>query len=201
MEFVLTKVSDKGATKRGQLLSLHEEIMSCKRCPLAKTRTIPVPGEGSLSAELMFVGEAPGVDEDLQGRPFVGRAGQLLTKIIEAMNFRREQVFITNVVKCRPPDNRTPSSAEVEQCRVYLLAQVEAIQPRVIVTLGKVATDFFVPLEGNISKLRGNFYEFGNILIMPTFHPAYVLRNEGNKAIKKLVWQDMKKVMAVLNKR
>lgn len=198
MDFLVAEKKGKG--KRDDLISIHSQILSCSRCPLAKTRKNVVPGEGNFAAELMFVGEAPGVDEDAQGRPFVGRAGQLLTKIIEAMNRSREEVYITNVVKCRPPDNRTPHPAEVEKCRGYLLAQVEIIKPRVIVTLGKVATEFFVPVEGNMTSLRGNFYAFGEILIMPTFHPAYVLRNEGNKAIKKLVWQDMQKVMAVLGK-
>jgi len=191
----------KERNKKDDLLLIHSHIQSCCRCPLARTRKNPVPGEGNFDADLMFVGEAPGVDEDAQGRPFVGRAGQLLTKIIEAMRRTREEVYITNVVKCRPPENRTPHPDEIEKCRGYLLAQVEIIKPRVIITLGKVATEFFVPVEGNMTSLRGNFYAFGDILVMPTFHPAYVLRNEGNKAIKKLVWQDMQKVMTVLGQQ
>ncbi|MBM3284368.1 MAG: uracil-DNA glycosylase [Candidatus Aminicenantes bacterium] len=192
---------DSKARPRDTLLSLHEKILNCRLCPLAGSRTRAVPGEGDFDTDLMFVGEAPGADEDAQGRPFVGRAGQLLTKIIEAMQFRREEVFITNVVKCRPPENRTPFPEEIEKCRGYLLGQIEAIQPKVIVTLGKVATEFFVPLEASMANLRGKFYESGKILVMPTYHPSYVLRNEGNKAIKKLVWQDMQKVMAVLSKQ
>lgn len=203
VDFVVAKEKMKNQVeeKKDRLLSVHEKILRCQLCPLGRTRTTPVPGEGNFQAELMFVGEGPGGDEDAQGRPFVGKAGQLLTRIIEAMKLRREDVFITNVVKCRPPENRAPTPSEIEACRPYLLAQVEGIQPKVIVTLGQVATDFFVPLGGSITKLRGNFYEFGHILVMPTYHPAYVLRNEGNKAIKKLVWQDMQKVLAALGKR
>ncbi len=192
---------DKKARKRDLLLSLHEKILRCRLCPLADRRENAVPGEGDFGAPLVFVGEAPGADEDIQGRPFVGRAGQLLTRIIEAMKFKRDDVFITNVVKCRPPDNRTPFKEEIEACQPYLLAQVETIQPRVIVTLGKVATDFFVPIDVSMSSIRGNFFEFGKILVMPTFHPSYVIRNEGNKNIKKLVWQDMQNVMSVLGKK
>jgi DNA polymerase len=199
VDFVFTE--DKKARKHDLLLSLHEKILHCRLCPLADHRENAVPGEGDFDAGLMFVGEAPGADEDTQGRPFVGRAGQLLTRIIEAMKFKREDVFITNVVKCRPPDNRTPFREEIETCQPYLLAQVEAIQPRVIVMLGKVATDFFVPINASMSSLRGNFYEFGKVLVMPTFHPSYVIRNEGNKNIKRLVWQDMQKVMSVLGKK
>ncbi|MGQ9671756.1 MAG: uracil-DNA glycosylase [Candidatus Aminicenantales bacterium] len=199
VDFILKE--NKRMAQRNNLFSLHERILNCRLCPLAQTRRKPVPGEGNLASELMFVGEAPGVEEDVQGRPFVGRAGQLLTKIIEAMKFKREEVFITNVVKCRPPQNRLPTPAEIGQCRNYLLAQVERIQPKVIVTLGKVATDFFVPQEGRMTELRGKFFEFGDILILPTFHPSYILRNEANKEIKKLVWQDMQKVMKVLGKK
>ncbi len=195
------------ATKEGrkdrtvELRALEEKIRHCRLCPLAAGRKNAVPGEGNFQAGLMFVGEAPGADEDAQGRPFVGRAGQLLTRIIEAMKFKREEVFITNVVKCRPPQNRTPLREEVETCRDYLLRQIDAISPGVIVSLGKVATDFFVSSGAGMSALRGSFHYFGRILVMPTFHPSYVLRNEGNKNIKRLVWQDMQKVMAVLGKK
>ncbi len=199
VDFVIAE--DRKARKRNVLLSLHERILRCRLCPLAEHRENAVPGEGDFDARLMFVGEAPGADEDSQGRPFVGRAGQLLTRIIEAMKFKRDEVFITNVVKCRPPDNRTPFREEIEACQSYLLAQVEAIKPTVIVALGKVAADFFVPIDGSMSSLRGNFYEFGKIFVMPTFHPSYVIRNEGNKDIKRLVWQDMQKVMSVLGKK
>lgn len=177
---------------------LIRKIMSCQACPLFKGRTQAVPGEGNRQARLMFVGEAPGRDEDLQGRPFVGRAGQLLTKIIQAMGFSRDEVYIANVIKCRPPDNRTPRPDEVKACSPYLLRQIELIRPRVIVSLGKVATDFLLQSPKSMSELRGNFGEFQGIPVMPTFHPSYLVRNEGNKEIKKMVWEDMKKVLKLL---
>lgn len=189
------------AEKPKALQDLNQRILTCTLCPLSQGRTHAVPGEGHDRAELMFVGEGPGADEDFKGRPFVGRAGQLLTRIIAAMDFRREDVYITNVVKCRPPKNRTPVREEIEACKPYLIAQIEAIAPRVIVSLGKVATDFFHPSPTGMTKLRGHFVEYGKILIMPTFHPSYIVRNEGNKELKKLVWQDMKQVMAVLDKK
>lgn len=181
--------------------SVDERILKCQKCTLSQGKTNAVPGEGSLEAELMFVGEAPGRDEDLQGRPFVGRAGQLLTKIIGAMKFNREDVYITNVVKCRPPNNRNPNKEEIETCKNYLLEQIEMIKPRAIVALGRVATDFFVHSSLGMTALRGNFREFNDIQVMPTFHPSYIIRNEGNKSIKKMVWEDMKKVMTFLGKR
>jgi len=187
--------------KESPLLSLEEAILQCRLCPLAQTRTNAVPGEGNSSADLMFVGEAPGRDEDIQGKPFVGRAGQLLTKIIQAMHFERDEVYITNVVKCRPPGNRTPQGAEIECCRTYLFRQIEMIQPRVIVSLGKVASDFFIQSSLGMTALRGDFYDFNHIKVMPTFHPSYLIRNEGNKRLKKMVWEDMKKVMAFLGKK
>ena len=176
------------------VLSLEETILNCQKCPLAQTRTHAVPGEGDLNTDLMFVGEGPGRDEDLQGRPFVGRAGQLLTKI-------RDEVYITNIVKCRPPGNRNPQGSEIACCKDYLLAQIELINPKVIVTLGKVASDFFIRSSLGITALRGDFYDFGNIKVMPTFHPSYLIRNEGNKNLKKMVWEDMKMVMAFLGKK
>jgi len=183
------------------VLSLEETILNCQKCPLAQTRTHAVPGEGDLNTDLMFVGEAPGRDEDLQGKPFVGRAGQLLTKIIHAMTFKRDEVYITNIVKCRPPGNRNPQGSEIASCKDYLLAQIELINPKVIVTLGKVASDFFIRSSLGITALRGDFYDFGNIKVMPTFHPSYLIRNEGNKNLKKMVWEDMKMVMAFLGKK
>lgn len=185
-------------TKESPGQSLEETILNCQKCPLAKTRTHAVPGEGNLDADLMFVGEAPGRDEDIQGRPFVGRAGQLLTKIIHAMKFQREEVYITNVVKCRPPGNRNPQGDEIASCKDYLLTQIERIQPKVIVTLGKVAADFFIRSSLGMTALRGDFYDFHNIKVMPTFHPSYLIRNEGNRKLKKMVWEDMKQVMSFL---
>ncbi len=196
-EFVLSPSSSKDSP----YLSLKERILNCQKCPLYQGRKNAVPGEGNLGAELMFVGEAPGRDEDIQGRPFVGRAGQLLTKIIQAMQFKREEVYITNIVKCRPPENRNPHKQEIEMCQEYLREQLEMIKPEVIVTLGKVASDCFIQSKLRMTALRGNFYEFNNIKVMPTFHPSYLIRNEGNKEIKKMVWEDMKKVMAFLGKK
>lgn len=179
---------------------LQKKILSCQKCPLSRTRTNAVPGEGSLDTDLMFVGEAPGRDEDIQGRPFVGRAGQLLTKIINAMSFIRTDVYITNIIKCRPPENRDPQNEEISACHSYLLEQIEIIQPKVIVALGRFSSHFFTQTQMSMSALRGNFYDFHGVKIMPTFHPSYLIRNEGNKTIKKMVWEDMKKVMALLGK-
>lgn len=181
--------------------ALEEQILRCTLCPLSRERKNAVPGEGNLKAELMFVGEAPGQEEDIQGRPFVGKAGQLLTRIIEAMKFQREDVYITNVVKCRPPNNRIPHRDEVGKCSPFLIAQIERIKPKVIVALGKVAADFFIKNSAGMTSLRGNFYDYGGIQVMPTFHPSYVIRNEGNKEIKKMVWKDMQKVMALFGKK
>ncbi|MDD8025516.1 MAG: uracil-DNA glycosylase [Acidobacteriota bacterium] len=182
-----------------ELDELHTTILACRLCGLAEGRTRAVPGEGNPRAELMFVGEGPGRDEDEQGRPFVGRAGQLLTKIIAAMGYGREQVFIANIVKCRPPDNRVPLRGETAACTPYLLRQIELIGPKVIVALGKTATEFFLPdAVGSMTSIRGRFYDWKGIRIMPTFHPSYLIRNEGNKGPKKMVWDDMKLVMTLL---
>ena len=189
------------ASKKPSYHSLEEQILSCQMCSLGKGRKNAVPGEGNLEAELMFVGEAPGRDEDIQGRPFVGKAGQLLSKIINAMHFKREEVYITNIVKCRPPENRTPHVDEIEKCKAYLLSQIEMIQPRVIVSLGKVASDFFIHSRLGMTALRGDFSDYGGIRVMPTFHPSYLIRNEHNKILKKMVWEDMQKVMAFLDKK
>ncbi|MHB8095372.1 MAG: uracil-DNA glycosylase [Candidatus Aminicenantales bacterium] len=180
---------------------IEAQVLSCRLCPLSRLRTHAVPGEGNKRTEIVFVGEAPGRDEDLQGRPFIGRAGQLLTKIIEAMKFKREEVYITNVVKCRPPENRTPNPDEVRLCSPYLVAQIDLIAPRVIVTLGKVPTDYFVPGRASIGERRGRFFEYKGIKVMPTYHPAYVIRNEGNREIRQMVWDDMKQVMKLLGKK
>jgi len=202
------RVTEKSSPRRAgdpaaasRLGSVNDEILTCRKCGLAEGRTHAVPGEGDAAAELMFVGEGPGRDEDSQGRPFVGRAGQLLTKIIAAMTFERSRVFITNIVKCRPPENRVPQRGEVESCTPYLLRQVEIIRPRVIVSLGKTATDFFVPdATGGMTAIRGKFYDWNGTRIMPTFHPSYLVRNEGNREIKRMVWDDMRQVMALLGR-
>lgn len=174
---------------------LRVEASTCIRCPLSKTRTNVVFGAGNPEADLMFVGEAPGHDEDLQGLPFVGRSGQLLTKIIEAMGLTRDDVYICNVLKCRPPENRNPLPLEVEQCHPYLLRQVELIQPKIIVGLGTFAVHVLLRTEERISRLRGKLHTLGNIQVMPTYHPSFLLRNPN---YKRDVWDDMKVVMAEL---
>ena len=185
-------------SQRSRFQALEKQIQNCRACPLAETRTCAVPGEGRITAELMFVGEGPGSDEDQQGRPFVGRAGKLLTKIINAMGYKREDVYITNIVKCRPPDNRNPNIDEIEKCQHFLFEQIRLIQPKVIVALGNVPNHFFGKGRVGITSLRGKFYKYRNIQVMPTFHPSYLIRNENNRQLKSLVWDDMKKVLAFL---
>jgi uracil-DNA glycosylase family 4 len=186
------------AAERRSLEEIDQQVLVCKLCQLHKLRTHAVPGEGDRSARLMFIGEAPGRDEDAQGRPFVGRAGQLLRKIIAAMKFREDEVYITNIVKCRPPDNRVPHREEEEACSPYLVRQIELIRPRVIVSLGRTPTDYFVPGREGMTARRGNFGDYRGIPVMPTFHPSYLVRNEGNRELKRMVWEDMQKVMALL---
>ncbi|TWJ14358.1 uracil-DNA glycosylase [Geobacter argillaceus] len=172
--------------------SIRRELGECHRCQLGDGRTNLVFGVGNPRARLVFVGEAPGHDEDLQGEPFVGEAGQLLTKIIQAMGFQREEVYICNVLKCRPPGNRNPQPAEIEQCQPFLLRQVQAIAPAVIVALGTFAAQTLLATKEPISKLRGRFHDYHGIPLMPTFHPSFLLRNP---AMKREVWDDMKQVM------
>ena len=184
-------------SKESMLESLEMEVLSCRRCPLAAGRTNVVFGTGNPEAALMFIGEAPGHDEDLQGLPFVGKAGALLTKIIEAMGLKRKDVYIANVVKCRPPENRNPLPTEILACEEHLVRQVDIIKPRVICALGKISSQALLLTQEPISKARGVFQEYRGIKVMPTFHPAYLLRNPDDK---KLVWQDMKLIMAELKK-
>jgi uracil-DNA glycosylase len=165
----------------------------CKLCTLGRSQV--VFGVGSPKARLMFVGEAPGEEEDKRGEPFVGRAGQLLTKIIEAIGLTRDQVYIANVIKCRPPGNRNPEGDEVEQCEPFLFRQIEAIKPRVIVPLGKFAAQSLLKTTDPITRLRGRQFEYRGAALIPTFHPAYLLRNP---SAKREVWEDMKKVRAIL---
>jgi DNA polymerase len=187
------KTQDTG--HRTELDNLREEVLGCKRCGLHKTRHNVVFGAGDTKAKLMFVGEAPGEDEDMQGLPFVGRAGKLLTKIIEAMGLKREDVYIANILKCRPPNNRMPLPTEIMECEDNVKRQVGLIKPKVICTLGKFASQTLLRSQTPISALRGHFQEYNGIKVMPTFHPAYLLRNPNDK---KLVWQDMKKIMKEL---
>ena len=174
---------------------LSAEAHNCTKCRLAGTRTNVVFGVGDPNAELMFIGEAPGRDEDERGEPFVGRAGQLLTDIIKAMKLTREQVYIANVIKCRPPENRNPEPDELDACRPYIRRQVELIQPKVIVTLGRFGLQSLTEKGYGISAVRGQWLDYNGIKLMPTYHPAYLLRTP---AAKKDVWSDMKKVMAEL---
>lgn len=177
------------------LESVREELGDCRRCPLGGLRHSLVFGEGNPHAELVFVGEAPGADEDAQGRPFVGRAGQLLTKIIVAMGLKREEVYICNILKCRPPENRNPQPEEIAACEPFLIRQLEAIRPRVICALGSFAAHTLLKSEAPITVLRGRFHSYQGIPLMPTYHPAYLLRNPG---AKKQVWEDVRTIMKVL---
>ena len=183
--------------KRQALEKLQKEFDDCQMCGLCSARTHVVFGSGNPQAQLMFVGEAPGFDEDKQGLPFVGAAGQLLTKIIEAMKFKREEVYIANCLKCRPPQNRNPLPSEIVTCKPILMRQIEIIRPRVICALGKFAAQTLLESQDPITRLRGKFYDWNGAKLMPTFHPAYLLRNPADK---KLVWADAQKIMAELGK-
>jgi uracil-DNA glycosylase family 4 len=184
------------ALKANSLEELRAAIGDCRRCKLCSGRTNLVFGVGNPNAELMFIGEGPGRDEDLQGEPFVGRAGQLLTDIItKGMGMRREDVYIANVVKCRPPENRNPEPDEVAACEPFLKKQIELVRPRIIVALGKFAVQTLLQSKAPITKLRGQWHSYHGIKLMPTFHPAYLLRNPADK---KLVWEDIKKVIKEL---
>lgn len=180
------------------LEKIRADLGDCQRCKLWKTRTNIVFGEGSATAQLMFVGEAPGADEDASGRPFVGRAGQLLTKMIEAINFKREDVYIANILKSRPPDNRNPEADETKACIPFLFRQIATIKPKLIVTLGNPATQGLLETKVGITRLRGEFQDYPRIpgiKVLPTFHPAYLLRSPDKK---REAWEDLKKVKAFL---
>ncbi len=177
---------------------IRDDIGDCKRCRLCEGRTKIVFGQGSAGAEVMFVGEAPGADEDASGLAFVGRAGQLLTDMVEkGMKIKRSDVFIANVIKCRPPGNRPPETDEILTCQPFLEAQIKQIQPRVIVALGATAGKFMTKTADPISKIRGRFASWDGIPVMPTYHPAYLLRNP---SAKKTVWEDLKLVMGALGR-
>lgn len=198
MDLALKSTQDARLKK---LTVLRNEIANCTKCPqLASSRTQTVFCDGTPFAELCFVGEAPGADEDLQGIPFVGRAGQLLTKIIEACGLKREEVYICNVLKCRPPENRNPTPIEVENCKPYLVRQLDLVQPKMLVALGKFAAAHLLgekPERVPIMKLRGSIREYNGIPFMITLHPAYLLRNP---EAKREVWEDMKEVMRRLGR-
>ncbi len=182
------------------LEAISAEIAQCTACPLHEGRTNTVPGQGNAkNPDLLFIGEAPGADEDKQGLAFVGRAGQLLTKMIEAMGYTRDEVFIANINKCRPPGNRAPTPAEMETCMPFLKRQIAVIQPKVIVAMGATAVNGLVDLPQGmgITKARGTWMKFEGIDLMPTFHPAYMLRNPN---MKRPVWEDLKSVLGHLGK-
>ena len=186
---------------------LKEDALACIRCKLATTRNKVVFGEGDINAQIMFIGEGPGKQEDITGRPFVGRAGELLTQIIEkGMRMPREKVYIANIVKCRPTVNllmnkdRPPDQEEISECSYFILRQVKIIRPRVIITLGSPSTKFLLHTSQGITSLRGKWHEYEGIPVMPTYHPSYVIRNGGEKSpLKREVWGDIQKVLALLS--
>ncbi|HUQ04592.1 MAG TPA: uracil-DNA glycosylase [Kofleriaceae bacterium] len=179
------------------LTAIREQLGDCQRCKLCNTRNKIVFGVGPEPSPLMFVGEAPGADEDRLGDPFVGKAGELLDKMIEAMGWGRKDVYIANVLKCRPPNNRNPEADEVAACRPFLDAQIAAVRPRILVTLGRPAANVVLGKDAPISSLRGRFHEYRNLRVMPTFHPAYLLREPDRK---RDTWSDLKQVIAELER-
>lgn len=195
---VVASSATHGSTKlkEAALKALREEIGDCKRCKLSPGRKNIVFGEGSPAAKLMFIGEGPGREEDIQARPFVGDAGMLLTRLIEKMGFKREDVYIANIVKCRPPMNRDPEKDEIEGCRVFVEKQIEIINPQVIISLGRISSQTLI---GNpalkMTSIRGRFFDYNGTPLMPTFHPAYLLRNPKDKW---LTWSDAQKVLEKL---
>ena len=187
-----------GAATTWTLTAIRDDIGDCTRCKLATLgRKQVVFGVGNPNADLMFVGEAPGADEDIKGIPFVGRAGQLLTKMIEAMGFTRDDVYIANVVKCRPPENRNPEPDEIESCEPFLFRQIETIKPKVIVALGSFAAKTLLRTQDPISRLRGRIYDYHGAKLIPTFHPSFLLRSP---AQKKYAWEDLKTALGVMGR-
>ncbi len=185
------------APSRRDLKDIRQELGDCRRCKLWKTRTHLVFGSGDPKAQLMFIGEAPGAEEDQQGEPFVGSAGQLLNRLLERLGLRRAEVYITNVAKCRPPNNRNPDAEEIAACRPFLIQQIRSIRPQVIVTLGAVATHALLDAKAPLHRLRGQWQQWEDIPVMPTFHPSYLLRlpQERHKT-----WEDMQQVLKALKR-
>jgi uracil-DNA glycosylase family 4 len=184
--------------KARALAGLKGHMGTCTKCDLCRGRTNVVFGEGNPDAELMFVGEAPGKEEDRQGRPFVGDAGKLLDRLIDRMGFSREEVYIANILKCRPPGNRDPKEEEIEACLPVLKKQIEIVAPRVIISLGRISAQTLLGTKTPISKLRGKFAKLGTVLVMPTYHPAYLLRNPKAKMV---VWEDAQQVLKKLGRK
>jgi DNA polymerase len=186
------------APRDAGLAAIAQRVAACEKCALHKTRTRTVPGQGNPHPDILFVGEGPGEEEDIQGLAFVGAAGQLLTKMIEAMGYGRKEVFIANIVKCRPPGNRAPLPEEMEACLPYLKAQIAALKPRVIVALGATAVKGLIDPRASITRLRGHWRKFEGIDVMPTYHPAYLLRAP---SAKKEAWADLKETLRRLGRR
>lgn len=184
-------LDDRPTVKNDSLQKIAKDLVNCKRCRLHKGRTNIVFGEGNPKADLVFVGEAPGEKEDESGKPFIGRAGKLLTKMIESIGLTREDVFICNVVKSRPPENRNPEDDEIQACSPFLFRQLDVIKPKVVVTLGKFAAQTLLQTDTPISQLRGEKFPYRGAKLIPTFHPAYLLRNP---SAKKEVWIDLKTI-------
>ena len=189
------KPDDPSPSRIITLEEVRKELGDCKRCKLHRTRRTIVFGEGNEKATLMFIGEGPGYDEDVQGRPFVGKAGQLLTKIIESINLSREEVYIANIVKCRPPQNRNPEPDEIQSCNPFLMKQIRVIQPKIICALGTFAAQTLLKTDTKISQLRGKLFDLEGITVIPTYHPAFLLRNPERK---REVWEDMKKIAELI---
>ena len=179
------------------LADVREELGDCKRCKLHRTRRTIVYGEGNEKASLMLIGEAPGYDEDVQGRPFVGKAGQLLTKILQSINLPREEVYITNIIKCRPPQNRNPEPDEIRSCNPFLVKQIAVVQPQIICALGSFSAQTLLQTDIKITALRGKLHDLEGIQVIPTYHPAFLLRNPERK---REVWKDMKKIADLIRK-
>jgi DNA polymerase len=189
------KADEPGQSTMITLEDVRKELGDCKRCKLHRGRKTIVFGEGNEKATLMLIGEGPGYDEDVQGRPFVGKAGQLLTKIIQSVNLSREEVYIANIIKCRPPQNRNPEPDEIQSCHPFLMKQIEAIQPKIICALGTFSAQTLLKTETKITALRGKLFDLEGIKVIPTYHPAFLLRNPDKK---REVWEDMKKIVELL---
>jgi DNA polymerase len=189
-------VSDMEEARKDAWFRLRELTAACRKCPLAEGRKNVVFGDGNPSADVMFIGEGPGADEDEQGIPFVGKAGKLLNKILESVEISREEIYITNIVKCRPPGNRVPTVEEMTACDEYLQAQIALTRPRIIVCLGSTPTKWMLRTTEGITKIRGRWFNWRNISVMPMFHPSYLLRNASNKAgsPKHQTWLDIQEV-------
>lgn len=179
------------------LEEVRKELGDCQRCKLHRTRRLLVFGEGNAKARLMLIGEGPGYDEDVQGRPFVGRAGQLLTKILQSIGLQREEVYIANIIKCRPPQNRNPEPDEIQSCYPFLMKQIQTIQPKIICALGTFAAHTLLQTDAKITSLRGRVFDLSGIQVFPTYHPAFLLRNPERK---REVWEDMKRISEEMTK-